>query len=164
MDGQMTCWCCIWLRHTASRFSPMQSKLCMWQIETRRQLGVAYNSVFRKIFGYRWFQSVSNLQAFLSGPTWEELVERRQNCFHARLFHNHDSLARLMLTWISFKIYLNLIYSSVYWLNLFMFCITVLLTCATPLCEYKPIINNIDEMKGIKKMCISDIPFINVVR
>ena len=66
--------------------------------DERRQLRVAYNSVFRKIFGYRWSQSVSNLQSFLSRPTWEELVERRKNCFNARLFHNHsDSLARFML-------------------------------------------------------------------
>ena len=67
--------------------------------DERRQLRVAYNSVFRKIFGYRWSQSVSNLQSFLSRPTWEELVERRKNSFHTRLFHNDgDSLARQMLT------------------------------------------------------------------
>ena len=67
--------------------------------DERRQLRVAYNSVFRKIFGYRWSESVSNLQSFLSRPTWEELVDRRKNCFHARLFQNHgDSLARHMLT------------------------------------------------------------------
>ena len=67
--------------------------------DERRQLRVAYNSVFRKIFGYRWSQSVSNLQSFLSRPTWEQLVEKRQNCFTARLFHGQsDSLARYVLT------------------------------------------------------------------
>ena len=67
--------------------------------DERRQLRVAYNSVFRKIFGYRWSESVSNLQSFLSRPTWEELVDRRKNCFHSRLLNCHiDSLPRLMLT------------------------------------------------------------------
>ena len=52
--------------------------------DERRQLRVAYNSLFRKLFGYRWSQSVTNLQAFLSRPTWEELVDRRRNNFHTR--------------------------------------------------------------------------------
>ena len=43
--------------------------------DERRQLRVAYNSVFRKIFQYRWSQSVSALQRFLGRPTWEELVD-----------------------------------------------------------------------------------------
>ena len=66
--------------------------------DERRQLRVAYNSVFRKLFGYRWSQSVSNLQAFLSRPTWEELVDRRKNSFVARITHSGDSLARYMLS------------------------------------------------------------------
>ena len=33
--------------------------------DERRQLRVAYNSVFRKIFNYRWSESVSALQRFL---------------------------------------------------------------------------------------------------
>ena len=68
--------------------------------DERRQLRlrVAYNSVFRKIFGYRWSESVSNLQSFLSRPTWEELVERRQISFATRLNHNSsDSLAFVFL-------------------------------------------------------------------
>ena len=66
--------------------------------DERRQLRVAYNSVFRKIFSYRWSQSVTNLQLFLSRPTWEQLVERRQIRFYARLLHNGDnSLARVLL-------------------------------------------------------------------
>ena len=46
------------------------------QRDERRSLRVAYNSVFRKIFGYRIFESVSNLQHSLGRQTWEELVER----------------------------------------------------------------------------------------
>ena len=52
--------------------------------DERRQLRVAYNSVFRKIFGYRWSQSVSDLQKFLGRPTWEELVDSRRNNFLKR--------------------------------------------------------------------------------
>ena len=67
--------------------------------DERRQLRVAYNSIFRKVFGYRWSQSVTNLQAFLSRPTWEELVESRKNRFCARLFHNGgDGLAHYMVS------------------------------------------------------------------
>ena len=60
--------------------------------DEKRQLRVAYNSLFRKIFGYRWSQSVTQLQSFLSRPTWEELVEKRQNSFFSRLRANIDSL------------------------------------------------------------------------
>ena len=66
--------------------------------DKKRQLRVAYNSIFRKIFGYRLSQSVTNLQTFLSRPTWEQLVERRKNSFLARLYHNGgDTLARYMI-------------------------------------------------------------------
>ena len=47
----------------------------------RRQLHVAYNSLFRKIFGFRWSESVSHLQSFLGRPTWEQLVESRRQGF-----------------------------------------------------------------------------------
>ena len=53
--------------------------------DERRQLRVAYNSVYRKIFGYRWYQSVTNLQHFLGKPTWEELVEKRHSGFSHRI-------------------------------------------------------------------------------
>ena len=66
--------------------------------DDRRQLRVAYNSVFRKIFGYRMSQSVSALQSFLSRPTWEELVESRKNKFFARVIRTGDnSLTRTTL-------------------------------------------------------------------
>ena len=53
--------------------------------DERRQLRVAYNSLFRKIFNYRWSESVSALQAFLNRPTWEQLVERRRQNFIKRV-------------------------------------------------------------------------------
>ena len=56
--------------------------------DERRQLRVAYNSLFRKIFHNRWSESVSALQAFLERPTWEELVERRRNSFLNRVRQN----------------------------------------------------------------------------
>ena len=66
--------------------------------DERRQLRVAYNSVFRKIFNYRWSQSVTALQGFLQRPTWEQLVEKRRSGFVNRLLSsNHDTLARRLL-------------------------------------------------------------------
>ena len=47
----------------------------------RRRLRVAYNSVFRKIFGYRDWESVTELQHTLKRPTWEELIEKRKAKF-----------------------------------------------------------------------------------
>ena len=45
--------------------------------DKRRKLRVAYNSIFRRIFGYRDWESVTNLQHALQRPTWEELVAKR---------------------------------------------------------------------------------------
>ena len=45
----------------------------------KRSLRVAYNSVFRKLFGYRSFESVTNLQHSLSRKTWEELVDEHHS-------------------------------------------------------------------------------------
>ena len=56
--------------------------------DIRRQLRVAYNSVFRRIFNYRTWQSVSQLQSFLSRPTWEELMEKRTEKFHHGIRNN----------------------------------------------------------------------------
>ena len=53
--------------------------------DTRRKLRVAYNSVFRHIFGYRRSESVSDLQHQLGRPTWEELVARRKSRFLTNL-------------------------------------------------------------------------------
>ena len=45
--------------------------------DQRRRLRVAYNSIFRRIFGYRDWESVTELQHSLLRPTWEELIARR---------------------------------------------------------------------------------------
>ena len=45
--------------------------------DERRRLRVAYNSVFRKVFGYRDWESVTDLQHALKRLTWEELLEKR---------------------------------------------------------------------------------------
>ena len=37
--------------------------------DERRSLRVAYNSIYRKLFGYRYFESVTNLQHSLARPT-----------------------------------------------------------------------------------------------
>ena len=66
--------------------------------DERRQLRVAYNSLFRKLFGYRWSESVTALQGFLSRPTWEQLVERRCSKFKSRVSVNDScDLARVLL-------------------------------------------------------------------
>ena len=50
-------------------------------VNERRKLRVAYNSIFRKIFAYRWRESVTQLQSCLGRPTWEQLIERRRSNF-----------------------------------------------------------------------------------
>ena len=49
--------------------------------DIRRKLRVAYNAIFRKIFTYRYSESVTELQHFLQRPTWEELLESRISKF-----------------------------------------------------------------------------------
>ena len=53
----------------------------------RSKLRVAYNSLFRKIFNYRYYDSVREIQGFLGRPTWEELVEKRKDGFSVKLSH-----------------------------------------------------------------------------
>ena len=66
--------------------------------DERRQMRVAYNSIFRKLFGYRWSQSVTQLQDFLGRPTWEQLVEKRKISFFDRILNGQQySLARALL-------------------------------------------------------------------
>ena len=70
----------------------------MLKRDDKRQLRVAYNSVFRKIFNYRFSESVSALQLFLSRPTWEQLVEKRKQMFFSRVRRLHpDSLVHILL-------------------------------------------------------------------
>ena len=66
--------------------------------DERRQLRVAYNSVFRKIFCYRWSQSVSALQSFLGRLTWEQIVEKRRESFYTRIRRaGRNSLSYVLL-------------------------------------------------------------------
>ena len=51
----------------------------------RSKLRAAYNSIFRKIFGYRTYESVTNLQLSLGRPTWEMLCETRKQSFFFRI-------------------------------------------------------------------------------
>ena len=53
----------------------------------RRKLRVAYNSIFRQIFGYRTRDSVTDLQHQLQRPTWEELIAKRKESFALNLPH-----------------------------------------------------------------------------
>ena len=63
--------------------------------DEKRSMRVAYNSIFRKLFGYRIFESVTNLQHSLNRLTWEELIEKRRNGFLRRANAcSHDSLVR----------------------------------------------------------------------
>ena len=55
--------------------------------DTRRKMRVAYNSMFRQIFGYKTFETVTDLQHRLGRFTWEELVEKRKTTFEAKLSH-----------------------------------------------------------------------------
>ena len=50
--------------------------------DERRRLRVAYNSIFRRVFDYRDWESVTELQHALKRPTWEELLARRSEKFN----------------------------------------------------------------------------------
>ena len=63
--------------------------------DEKRSLRIAYNAVFRKLFGYRVFESVTNLQHSLNRLTWEELVKKRRDGFMNRArSYEPDSLVR----------------------------------------------------------------------
>ena len=53
--------------------------------DERRRLRVAYNSLFRRVFDYRTWESVTDLQYALCRPTWEELVQKRKEKFKIRV-------------------------------------------------------------------------------
>ena len=55
--------------------------------DERRRLRVAYNSIFRKLFGYRSWESVTDLQHALNRPIWEELIDRRTQQFQQTVSH-----------------------------------------------------------------------------
>ena len=51
----------------------------------RSKLRAAYNSLFRRIFGYRNYESVTELQLNLARPTWELLLDKFKNNFYSRI-------------------------------------------------------------------------------
>ena len=53
--------------------------------DERRRLRVAYNIIFRKLFDYRPWESVTELQHALHRPAWEEIVNKRKQKFRDRL-------------------------------------------------------------------------------
>ena len=53
--------------------------------DENRRLRVAYNSIFRRVFNYRPWESVTELQDALQLPTWEELVNERRAKFRDRI-------------------------------------------------------------------------------
>ena len=56
--------------------------------DERRRLRVAYNSIYRKVFDYRDWESVTELQHALQRPTWEELLARRTDKFRMSVSQN----------------------------------------------------------------------------
>ena len=63
----------------------------------RSKMRVAYNSIFRKLFGYSWRESVTDLQHALGRPTWEELISTRKTNFLAKFQYLPDnSLVRYL--------------------------------------------------------------------
>ena len=55
----------------------------------RSKIRAAYNSVFRRIFGYRNYESVTELQLNLARPTWELLLDDIKSNFHQRIASCH---------------------------------------------------------------------------
>ena len=74
---------------------------CLRTSNGRTQLHyLAYNSIYRKLFGYCTFESVTNLQHSLGRHTREELVECRRVGFFKRASScDGDSLVRA-LCWL----------------------------------------------------------------
>ena len=53
--------------------------------QERRKIRYAYNSLYRQIFGYKQFESVTNLQISIGRPTWEMQIETQKAKFFACL-------------------------------------------------------------------------------
>lgn len=68
--------------------------------DEQRSLRVAYNAIFRKIFSYRRFESVTNFQDTLERQTWEEMVQTCQSRFigHAKKADRDTLVYQLALT------------------------------------------------------------------
>ena len=53
--------------------------------QERSKIRCAYNSLYRQIFGYKQFESVTNLQISIGRPTWEMQIETQKAKFFERL-------------------------------------------------------------------------------
>ena len=56
--------------------------------DSRRKLRVAYNSIYRKVFGYTKRESVTELQQQLGRPTWEEFIQKKKDKFLETISHS----------------------------------------------------------------------------
>ena len=91
----------------------------------RSKVRAAYNSLFRKIFGYRTFESVTNLQLSLARPTWEMLCHTRKVSFHNRLaqcpaespVHDFSVLWFDLLFLLSLFVYWNTRFDQIVWIK-----------------------------------------------
>ena len=91
----------------------------------RSKVRAAYNSLFRKIFGYRTFESVTNLQLSLARPTWEMLCHTRKVSFHNRLaqcpaespVHVFSVLWFDLLFLLSLFVYWNTRFDQIVWIK-----------------------------------------------
>ena len=84
----------------------------------------AYNSLYRQIFGYKQFESVTNLQISIGRPTWEMQIETQKAKFFERLATcKADSPVHVfsLIAWISLKTRISLL------CKLFMNCIYIVL-------------------------------------
>ena len=66
---------------------------CLKSEEIHR-LRVAYNALFRSIFGFRLRDSVRELQGLLERPTFEELIEGRTGNFRNKLSCSDNCIVR----------------------------------------------------------------------
>ena len=63
--------------------------------DKRRSLRMAHNSIFRKLFCYRYYERVPNLQHTLGQQTWEKLVDKRKLCFYRWAYFPYIYVASL---------------------------------------------------------------------
>ena len=62
-----------------------------------QQMRVAYNAIFRKVFGYRRNESVAELQHHFGYLSWDELVKSRQAAFKKKKAKQADGLVASLL-------------------------------------------------------------------
>ena len=65
--------------------------------DEKRQLRVAYNSMFCRIFHIRPFDSVTELQSLLHCDTWEQLVEKRKSRFMVSMKGSENEVLRALI-------------------------------------------------------------------